>query len=437
MYIWILLATIMVALSFYNVSPRADKDHALNEVRAATVSNRFKIEHKAMLKTMECEIMYQRNSGCWDAAEESQNCGMCGNEVTRASASGPVNVSCFNPMFYANNVDKCAKSCTVTVGTDTMKTFWGPVTAGSAGNGTPIIEVVTDPEIESGTESITTPGTVNTSHNLEDNVVENYNHFMKHVPHGYDTQRGRTVFPTGVNHFVYCLDEVAERATAQNFIRCDMKRDADYDGSHTTEKRLSSRTRYLVTFAQIPDRWLSKKDRSPLPILVNMLAKDSNSDTVFGWTICDGNSSEPKCKLYGMNARHGNVRQRADSRRAKGDRRGVTVGIKTYERVQKRDEDGNAVLDEYGNPIFENQRQTQSDYVIEYEKLPDNSVFWQTGEFKENCSSTPCMFAYERIPATDTAYHCYNLMVGFAEGKTKDNDWQNKHKDKPINQPSD
>lgn len=431
MYIWILLATIMVALSFYNVSPRADKDHALNEVRAATVSNRFKIEHKAMLKTMECEIMYQRNSGCWDSSSSVETCGMCGNDVTRASATGPVNVSCFNPAYYSHN--ECAKPCTVTVGNETMQTFWGPVSGNSGGNGNP---TTPEPEVTPENPENTEPGTTtttNTSLNLEDNVVANYNHFMKHVPHGYVTDRGRSVFPEGIYHFVYCLDEVAERATALNYIRCDMKRDANYDGSHTTEKTLSSRTRYLVSFAPIPDKWLSKKDRSPLPILVNMLAKDSNSDTVFGWTICDGQET-PKCKLYGLNARHGNIRKKEDSRRAKGDQKGVSVGIRTFEKVQKRDDQGNLVLDEYGNPVYETERQTQSDYVLEYEKLPDDSVFWSTDEFKSKCKSTPCMFAYERIPATDIAYHCYNLMVGFAEGKTKDNDWKNKHKDKPINQ---
>ncbi|MBP5352979.1 MAG: hypothetical protein J6Y91_04365 [Alphaproteobacteria bacterium] len=57
MYIWILLATIMVALSFMNISPRPDKDNAVNEVRAASVINRFRAEHTAMLRTIECEAI--------------------------------------------------------------------------------------------------------------------------------------------------------------------------------------------------------------------------------------------------------------------------------------------------------------------------------------------------------------------------------------------
>lgn len=57
MYIWILLATIMVALSFFNLSPRSDVGNAVNEVKAATVVNRFRAEHIAMVRTVECEVI--------------------------------------------------------------------------------------------------------------------------------------------------------------------------------------------------------------------------------------------------------------------------------------------------------------------------------------------------------------------------------------------
>lgn len=61
MYIWILLATIMVALSFFNLSPRHDKENAVNEIRAAAAVNRFRVEHNAMVRTLECEANLKRN----------------------------------------------------------------------------------------------------------------------------------------------------------------------------------------------------------------------------------------------------------------------------------------------------------------------------------------------------------------------------------------
>lgn len=457
MYIWILLATIMVALSFYNVSPRADKDHALNEVRAATVSNRFKIEHKAMLKTMECEIMYQRNDGCWDSVSSPGEPRYCTESDVRKSAQpgdGAVDVSCFNPVYYAKN--DCSGRYTVEVNGDTMQTFFGAAQAGSAGNGGTGGTGGTGGEGTggegtggegtggegtggegAGTETPTptlTPTGTNTG--LDGLLVNQYNYFTKHVPYGYDTKK--SVFPQkGIHHFVYCLDEVAERATKDNFIRCDMKVSADYDRSKTTERTLSSRTRYMVSFAQIPDKWLSKKDRSPLPVLVNMLAKDNDSDTVFGWTVCDAKAgasvtNPPKCKLYGLNARNGNVRHKETSKHYDVNVNAET-GNKTVTR--KKGETGVSINIHTYDTDAEGNRKVNTDYVLEYEKLPDDSVFWANEDFITDCNSTPCIFAYQRIPAIDTAYHCYNLMVGFLPDQVKSNDWKNKHKDRPINQP--
>ena len=58
MYIWILLATIMVALSFLNTSPREDKADVFREVRAASFVNRFRVEHIAFMRTIECPFIY-------------------------------------------------------------------------------------------------------------------------------------------------------------------------------------------------------------------------------------------------------------------------------------------------------------------------------------------------------------------------------------------
>lgn len=57
MYIWILLATIMIALSFMNLSPRADKEGVFTETRAASLVNRFRIEHSAFSRVAECKML--------------------------------------------------------------------------------------------------------------------------------------------------------------------------------------------------------------------------------------------------------------------------------------------------------------------------------------------------------------------------------------------
>ena len=57
MYIWILLATIMVALSFFNLSPRADKESVFTETKAASLVNRFRIEHSAFSRVAECKMV--------------------------------------------------------------------------------------------------------------------------------------------------------------------------------------------------------------------------------------------------------------------------------------------------------------------------------------------------------------------------------------------
>ncbi len=57
MYIWILLATIMISLSFLNLSPRADKEGVFTEVKATSLVNRFKIEHSAFSRLAECRLI--------------------------------------------------------------------------------------------------------------------------------------------------------------------------------------------------------------------------------------------------------------------------------------------------------------------------------------------------------------------------------------------
>lgn len=62
MYIWILLASIMVALSFFNLHPRADQENAFSEIKVATLTRRFRIEHLAFTHAFECEAIYNRGN---------------------------------------------------------------------------------------------------------------------------------------------------------------------------------------------------------------------------------------------------------------------------------------------------------------------------------------------------------------------------------------
>lgn len=63
MYIWILLATIMMMFSFYNLAPRADKEDSMVEVKAATVVNRFRAESAAFMKAFECQAIMGVDTG--------------------------------------------------------------------------------------------------------------------------------------------------------------------------------------------------------------------------------------------------------------------------------------------------------------------------------------------------------------------------------------
>ena len=57
MYIWILLATIMIALSFFNLSPRPDKESVFTETKALTEITRFRLEHYAFARAAECKMI--------------------------------------------------------------------------------------------------------------------------------------------------------------------------------------------------------------------------------------------------------------------------------------------------------------------------------------------------------------------------------------------
>lgn len=264
MYIWILLATIMVALSFFNLSPRPDKDRSVNEIKAATVVNRFKAEHVAMSRYMECEIVKQTNNSDWDGSGGMRN---------------------------SADPSKCP------------------------------IEVSFDGE--------------HTSPNLAYTKLECY------LPIGYEHSSALQI-----KHFIYCVDDKAEADGDRSFVACD-----------------KTRNRYLVSYAQIPDRWLSKENieggkyRTPAPLFMTFVSKATSAGSTYGWTDCVGDS----CTLRGYSSRAG-----------------------------KHERDENNVD------------------VYEHTLLSSSSILWSTA--KTDCRAHPCLFAYSHLPVADVANHCYRLM---------------------------
>ena len=260
MYIWIFLATVMVALSFLNLSQRPDKDNTLSEIKAASVVNRFKAEHTAMVKTMECEIIKSTNNDDWYTVD------------------------------------------------DPLK----PVPVKMSGEG-----------------ALSFP----------------YTSYTDNLPVGYANSGDLTV-----QHYIYCLKEQAETSENNEFVRCDRAGEKDYI--------------YAVSYAAIPDAWLSKSlEATPLPVLVNLLSKSSISasgcayglgtSTIFGWTDCSISGEDTlQCKLLGNNAKVSLI----DNTIGKG---------------------------------------TQN---IRYDVLDENSIMWTQNEnLKDTCGASACFFAYDHI----------------------------------------
>lgn len=222
MYIWILLATIMVALSFFNVPPRADKEHALNDVKAATVVNRFKAEHEAMLKNFDCEIIFRQNNQAkpdgarWDPVVDIT--------VGRTSSKQAVDVTKFNPSAAA---------------TGELRELMLPT------------------------------GDV-------------YTKLTQHLPMGYvisNRSAGYSMDSNAIHHLIFCLKKDATEATSDtDFIACDSDSDQytklGYYRYMVSFARIKNR---WVSHDEPP---------TPLPTLVNLLSKTPGSTAVFGWTDC-------------------------------------------------------------------------------------------------------------------------------------------------------
>lgn len=273
MYIWILLATIMVALSFFNVSPRADKENAVNEVKASLIINRFRAEHLAMARTMDCEIIRRLNNTGWRDVDTE------------------------NPYDKVSIIPK--------------------------------------------------------------NIALPYTRYECNLPMGYEQNSAIL----NVHHMIICTNKKLE--------------DPDQEGN-LPQHCSSARYRYMVSYAAIPSRWLSKDQSDldnygvsrPLPLLVSLMSKATSYGCIYGWADCSENSSgKVECDLRGYNARVGMV----------------------YEQPS---EDGQDKIN-----------------LLGYTVINKAAPVWNATDFKTLCNSaTPCLFVYERFPTSDKAHHCQTLV---------------------------
>ncbi|MCQ2735308.1 MAG: hypothetical protein MJ212_05115 [Alphaproteobacteria bacterium] len=282
MYIWILLATIMVALSFFNVSPRADKENAINEVKASLIINRFRAEHLAMARTMDCEIIRRLNNAGWR------------------------NIETQNPYDKVSTIPK--------------------------------------------------------------NIALPYTKYECNLPLGYEPNSAIL----DVHHMIICLNKRIE--------------DPDQEDNLPTDCD-TGRYRYMVSYAAIPDRWLSKDSADldlygvarPLPVLVNLMAKASSYGSVYGWADCaeNGTSSKVECNLRGYSARVVRV-QEAEPDSASSDANSLD----------------------------------SSQTLFSFTDIDKASPLWNSTNFKTLCNSAkPCLVAYEKFGTADRAGHCKRLVA--------------------------
>lgn len=278
MYIWILLATFMVMLSFFNTSPREDKVNVFSEIKASSYINRFRAEHLAYFRTWDCEVMY--NSG----------------------------------------------------------TMFG------SGSTSPVFELG------------------------EENADFGYTSLQDNLPIGYDTENGAYQ----IYHDIYCFSgDLLHGSPTPALQDC---RNSQY--------------RYLISYAQIPERWLSKTKtqftmeldgsshtaeiNAPLPAFTTYLAKDLNGMKNTGWMWCDFPNTQYNCHLAGRSAIQ-------------------TLYDKTETTVEAKSK--------YINFVFP--RTMLTDRPAE--------------RFQNACSASgiPCLFSFQRFRTTDTGGHCAGLMDAY------------------------
>lgn len=303
MYIWILLATIMVALAFFNVSPRADKENAVNEVKASLIINRFRAEHLAMARTMDCEIIRRLNNTGWRDVETE------------------------NPYDMVSVIPK--------------------------------------------------------------NIALPYTRYKCNLPMGYVEDSAIL----NVHHMIICLKKRIE--------------DPDQEGNLPVNCS-SARFRYMVSYAAIPDRWLSKDPKDlerygvarPLPILVSLMAKASSYGCIYGWADCaEGSGSKIECDLRGYNARVIGFKDIVSSASESSSESSLELTEPSLEPLEPSE---SAETVGKSNPIQK---------MITYTAINRSAALWNATDFKTLCNSAkPCLVAYERFPTSDKAHHCQNLI---------------------------
>ncbi len=264
MYIWILLATIMVALSFFNLSPRQDKENSFSEIKVASIVSRFKVENLAVARYLQCDTILRLHTNNWDASAPPYS----------------IDIKQADPFNF--------------------KTAYQGI---------------------------------------------NYPSLQEVLPIGYKANEASL----NAKHYLYCMDRQLEVAGAQQLDECRFG-SAQYPT-------------YVVSFAQIPDRWLSKDgSNTPLPAFVQFLSDKSHFGGIAGYTECDADYT---CKLKGGGARH---------------------------LVADIDDD------------------TKGSEGISVNLIDRNSTIWQNTKFRELCGQNiPCMFMYRKMPTTDEKAYCRKI----------------------------
>ena len=323
MYIWILLATIMVALSFLNLSPRADKDNTINEIKAAIVVNHIKAEHYAMLKTMECEFLMNNYSTPSDS-----NDSWLGDTYGTQQAIYIQACDEEKAIAFYNNQD---------------------------GNW----------DSECGGHQF----------KLLNKTGVEYNNYYNNLPIGYSVSSDS--YFGEVFHAVVCLNRPVEEI----YVWVPLENEdgtpkLNEDGNQMQEKQIDNSAfsyvpcneegayRYLVSFMQIPHRWLSKTNAEPLPDLLGLMSKQTGANGTYGWTDCRSGN----CYLRGYSAKVG-------------------------------------VLE-----INENTKQASPKYT----SISTSASIWSDNKFSSTCknSGTPCLLAYDKFPTVDRGGHCKKLFEG-------------------------
>ena len=270
MYIWILLATIMIALSFFNLSPRADKEGVFTEVKALSLISRFKIEHTAFSRVVECKLLNSTSS----------------NDPTDK----------FNP---ENGVDKY---------------IW---------------------EHEA-------------------------------LPIGYE--RGTDL--ATIEHYHYCLTDDVELGGSPTLATNCLN-----DSEHPVY-------RYAVSFAKIPERWLSKDKGDIIPVLGNALAKQYVKGSILGIATCSvngENSGIDGCSFQGTASYIKNLKDSEDQQTEAEPRKGF--------------------LSFNGSSGF-------------YQSLFANA------DFKDACGGS-CFFAIHKLSNKDVDKHCETLYSDYQKALTE------------------